>query len=74
MNNLIPIEIKSSKTINDSFFKGLLNWQEITKQTVTSYIVYNGSEEIARKQGKVFPWNAIAHLLQLIYTGNSSEM
>lgn len=48
---LIPIEIKSGKTITSEYFKGLKFWNKIT-ETEGGKIVYNG--DIAQKRSKGF--------------------
>lgn len=65
---LIPIEIKASKTMNNSFFHGLLDWEKITKQeNIEPYVVYGGKDSIKREKGHVFSWNNIERMLKLIY-------
>lgn len=65
---VIPIEIKSRKTVTDEFFKGLKNWSEITEQKDTpSYVIYNGDQMQYRKKGNLFPWNDIESLMNSIY-------
>ncbi len=41
-NNLVPIEIKSGKTISTEFMKGIRFWNKLTR-TEGGYIVYDGS-------------------------------
>ena len=56
---LIPIEIKSGKTVSHDFFKGLRFWSKISgadaKQMV---LVYAGSMDQTRKDGKVLSWKS----------------
>lgn len=40
-NKLLPIEIKSGKTVTNEYFRGILFWNKIT-QTSGGYIVYGG--------------------------------
>lgn len=40
-NRLLPVEIKSGKTVTSEYFKGILFWNKIT-QTQGGYIVYGG--------------------------------
>lgn len=43
---LVPIEIKSSKTFNSSFLDGIKKFQQVAKgRTTDSYLVYGGDEE-----------------------------
>jgi len=68
MGNVIPIEIKAGKTIGSDFFKGLIDWQKISKQDdVKSYVVYGGNEQIVYKHGSVFNWASIELMLKEIY-------
>ncbi len=66
-NHVVPVEIKSGKTINDNFFKGLLDWKEITGQDCRSYVVYGGNDSMRRKNGSVFAWDVVDSMLQEIY-------
>jgi len=68
-DHVIPVEIKVGMTIKPDFFKGLIDWQDITKQgAVQSYVVYGGNENIERKQGHVFGWENISSMLDEIYS------
>lgn len=59
-NKLIPIEIKSSKTISSDFFKNLNYWNDISKNNKKdSYLVYGGREDQKRTSGKVLSWENI---------------
>jgi len=44
-SNLIPIEIKSAKTFNFSFLKGLKYFQKLTKRCQNPTVIYAGKEE-----------------------------
>lgn len=39
---LIPIEIKSSETLNSNFYKGLLYFKNLSPRVKTGYLVYGG--------------------------------
>jgi uncharacterized protein len=59
-NKLIPIEIKSSKTINSDFFKNLNYWKKLSKAT-TSILVHSGNQEQNRSDGTfVTNWKNIS--------------
>jgi predicted AAA+ superfamily ATPase len=61
-NKLIPIEIKSSKTINSDFFKNLNYWKKLSNAT-TSILVYSGDQEQNRSDGTfVTNWKNISIL------------
>jgi uncharacterized protein len=64
----VPIEIKAGMTITPEFFKGLAEWQEITKQPgQDGYVVYGGAESFTRKQGAIVAWHEIDRMLRTIY-------
>lgn len=40
LGHTVPIEVKAGKTMSTDFFKGLVDWQNITEQKdVQSYVV-----------------------------------
>lgn len=61
---LIPIEIKSGKTINSDFFKNLKFWKELTQTQDESFLVYAGEEIQKRKETIVIPWSQIESILK----------
>ena len=55
---LVPLEIKSGKTINRDFFKGLNYWCRLSGVVPSSaYLVYGGEETQQRSCGQVIPWH-----------------
>jgi predicted AAA+ superfamily ATPase len=54
-DNLIPIEIKSGKTVSQDFFKGIGYWQKLSEKT-DGYVVYGGEQRQTRKTATVLPW------------------
>ncbi|MBN8679034.1 MAG: ATP-binding protein [Chitinophagales bacterium] len=56
-NGLIqyPVEIKSSQTITDSFFKGLRYWEKLSQQSGGA-VVYGGPDTQHRSGFHVLPW------------------
>jgi len=52
-NSLMPIEIKSGKTIQNNFFDGLNYWEKLTNQT--GYLVCASDSDQARKH-KIISW------------------
>jgi predicted AAA+ superfamily ATPase len=50
VNYLVPIEIKSSKTIHDSFFKNLSYYSKLSDTKLT-HVVYSGLQEQNRSNG-----------------------
>ena len=56
---LFPVEIKSGRTINSEFFKGLLFWFKISGME-DGAIIYSGDSHQKRSNGiEIFPWNRI---------------
>lgn len=47
VNEIIPIEIKSGKTITSNWFKNLLYWKKLSKQD-KAYLIYAGEQEQKR--------------------------
>ena len=73
LNTIVPVEIKARMTVSSDFFKGLIDWQEISQQKdILSYVVYAGNEDLIRKHGKIFSWEHLAKMLQEIYSNNIS--
>ena len=67
-DKLVPIEIKSSMTISDRFFKTIIDWKKIIKETaIDSYLVYGGNENWIRREGQIFSWESVYEMLEKIY-------
>ncbi|MEN8236970.1 MAG: ATP-binding protein [Pseudomonadota bacterium] len=64
-DQLIPIEIKSGKTINKDFFKNLEYWKTFTKQAGKAYLVYGGAEDMVRKSTTILSWQNF-HINQIL--------
>ncbi len=57
---LIPVEIKSGKTITSDYFTMFKKWIEITgKKDEKGWLIYAGAEHQKRSDGIVLPWNRI---------------
>ena len=57
---VIPIEIKSSETINSKFFDGLRNWSRHAEQDpAKGYLIYGGTENQKRSMGQVLAWSSM---------------
>ena len=65
---IIPLEIKSSMTISNSFFKGLESWNEISQQNGISYVVYAGKDDFLGTQGQTYSWMHLHTMLNKMYT------
>ncbi len=64
---LIPIEIKSSETIDMSFFKGLEYWNNLAQANPKdSYIIYGGKENQHRSKGNIVSWSCIPNFVEKI--------
>jgi predicted AAA+ superfamily ATPase len=59
---LIPIEIKSGKTINTDFFKHLKYWNNLSKND-NAIIIYSGNQEQERSDGTIITnWHNITSI------------
>ena len=57
---LIPVEVKSGKTISPDFFKGLRFWSKISgAEGRHMVLVYAGEMEQNRKEGRVLSWKSL---------------
>ncbi|HJK86895.1 MAG TPA: hypothetical protein QKA08_03920 [Candidatus Megaira endosymbiont of Nemacystus decipiens] len=56
--NLLPIEVKSSETLEISLFKGINYWQKISNID-GGYLVYAGDKSQNRSNVKILPWNQV---------------
>ena len=52
----IPIEIKSGKTINQSFFKGLDNWAQLVQTPEKGFVVYSGDRDQNGTKADILSW------------------
>lgn len=58
-HSLIPVEIKSGKTIGDHFFKNLNFWLRLSGET-KSFLLYGGNENQLRSNGKeILNWRKL---------------
>ncbi len=63
-NRLIPIEIKSGKTVNQEFFKGLEKWQALAGEAVDSpTLIHGGSDRYRHKGIQVTGWRESGSVL-----------
>ncbi len=59
-SKLIPIEIKSSSTLNSNLFENLIKWQEVAQdQAIKGTLIYAGSEQQTREKVTVTPWSLL---------------
>lgn len=60
---LLPVEIKSGKTVNEDYFNGLKYWAKLTgKNKPLAYVVYNGEETQKRSYANVVAWKDVGIL------------
>ncbi len=52
----------STKTINDSFFKGLNYYAALSTKKIKSHCVYGGEEQYVYKGHEVLGWNKLMQL------------
>lgn len=61
---LMPVEIKSGKTLNRSFFTGLERWLALAGgQAFAPALVYGGDRNLTRKGVRVFAWDSAERVL-----------
>ncbi len=59
-DKLIPVEIKSGKTMNDDFFSGITSWNKMTgNKPDNAYVIYGGDFVQQRTQGHLASWKSI---------------
>lgn len=59
---LMPIEIKSSKTVSPDFFENLTYWNKLSGANANSYLIYGGDLCQKRSNSTVLSWNSIDKL------------
>lgn len=60
---LVPIEIKSGKTVAEDFFDNLQYYQNLSGvKPKDSFVVYGGGQAQPRSLGRVVPWDHLAAL------------
>lgn len=64
---LLPVEIKSSKTISSSFFQGLNYWQGLAGDEEPAYLIYGGEESYKREGAYVVGWLEAAN--EVVFRG-----
>lgn len=59
-----PVEIKSGTTINQSFFKGLLYYNSLSKGNAkNSFLIYGGAAQAHRKEANIISWKNTIDLI-----------
>ncbi|HDL07463.1 MAG TPA: ATP-binding protein [Desulfobacteraceae bacterium] len=54
-DDLVPVEIKSGKTVSQDYFKGINYWQKLSGKN-GGYVVYGGEQRQTRSFTTVLPW------------------
>jgi uncharacterized protein len=62
-SDTIPVEIKSSSTINNDFFKGLNYYNQLKEKQSEAYLIYGGLESYKRQKNNVLSWKNSFELL-----------
>jgi len=63
-NDVVPVEIKSGRTVTDDFFAGLKYWRRITGAAPAhEFVVYSGEENQKRTAGNVVGWKHLDSIL-----------
>jgi hypothetical protein len=61
-DRLLPLEIKSGKTVSSDFFKGLTFYLELSKDmAVQPTVVYAGATDQQRNNGNVLTWRSFGN-------------
>jgi predicted AAA+ superfamily ATPase len=61
---LVPVEVKSGRTLSDDAFAGLARWMKLAGQTASSpSLVYGGDEASTHRGIRVVPWTDAADVL-----------
>ncbi len=65
-NKLIPVEIKSSETFNESLIKNLKKWDKITGKKNQKFLIYCGEIDIDLEDIKVISWKNLDKFFNMI--------
>ena len=66
-DKLLPVEIKSGKTLADDWFTAMKKWTTLAGKTAgPKALVYGGDEAWAREDVEVIPWRNISNLANRI--------
>jgi len=61
--NIVPIEIKSSKTITNSYFENFKYWRQPTgTQEEQGYVVYGGEQSMQTSSGSFISWRQMERI------------
>jgi hypothetical protein len=66
-HQLIPIEIKSSMTMRNEYFDGLLKFQELSQnQAAKNYVIYAGDVTQERSFGTIVDWKTSGKFVEMV--------
>jgi predicted AAA+ superfamily ATPase len=72
--SLLPIEMKSGKTVASDWFTGLKKWTTmVTAQLDRETVVYGGDDSYLREGCRIVTWRDAYRLMETDRAGNSSE-
>lgn len=60
---LIPLEIKSTRTMNPKFWRGIQYWEKLSGQKINSAVIYGGDNSMKTEQGQLISWKQLVPLL-----------
>ena len=63
---LLPVEVKSSATFNQSFFDGLATWREYNDTKNGGYVVYGGEDTQKIQQDMLVSWRNLKNIFEKI--------
>ena len=59
----MPVEVKSSETLNIEFSRGLISFKKIFGSEIEkSFVIYSGKEQHIQKGITFLPWHKLSHL------------
>jgi predicted AAA+ superfamily ATPase len=64
--DLLPIEIKSSSTYSQNFFKGFTYWRNNINPQTKGYVIYGGANSQPVQQDMLISWNKLPELISKI--------
>lgn len=64
--DLVPVEIKSGRTVNSDYFDGLQHWLEMAQpRQPRSWLIYGGREDHLQKNTWLLSWHHLTELTDL---------
>jgi len=65
--DLVPVEMKSGRTVNDDYFANVSYWNALSKNTPDrSFVVYGGDDSQQRKAGRLVSWKNLEPVLKFL--------